>query len=69
MILSDEKYIFKPAAKNKLLLLLGIGAAFAILGLYISMNGGHEHGEHTASLGGHGEHGGGHEEHHGSPLW
>lgn len=70
MILADEQYIFKPATKNKLLILLGIGVVFTILGLIISMSGGH-HAEHTASLAAGHEHGGGHEggDHHGSPVW
>ncbi len=49
---SDERYIFKPETRSKLLMLLGAGILLFAIGVYMAMSGGQEeHGaaEHAAS--------------------
>lgn len=78
--MADEQYIFKPEAKRKLFMLLGVGILLFVIGVFMAMNsGGHEEGGHGALEAGknlvastevvaaaeEGEAG----EHHGSPVW
>ena len=49
---SDERYLFKPETRSKLLMLLGVGVLLFVIGVYMAMSAGHEeHGvtEHAAA--------------------
>jgi hypothetical protein len=54
--IADEQYVFRTETRNKLFILLGVGIAVFILGLFLAMNdGGHGSGGHETPA--HGEHG------------
>jgi hypothetical protein len=57
VVVTEERYIFKPAARQKLFILLGVGAVLFMLGLILAMTGA-----------GHHEEGGGHAAVQGSEL-
>ena len=79
-VVSEEQYIFKPATRSKLFMLLGAGILLFAIGVYMAMSGGNEeHGatEHAAAISknlvastetvvAEGSEG---TEHHGSPPW
>jgi hypothetical protein len=44
LTVSDEQYIFRPETRNKLFYLLGAGIILFVLGLFMAMRGGNEHG-------------------------
>jgi len=60
---ADEQYVFKPKTKSKFFILLGVGIASLLLGLFLNMNGpaSHEGGHHEAVT----ENATGTQEHHG----
>jgi hypothetical protein len=81
-MIADEKYIFKPATKQKLFILIAVGLVLFALGVYMAMQGGHHEAaekhasaEVTKSLlartevAQHSEAHGAAEAHHGSPIW
>lgn len=41
----DERYLFKPATRRSIYILMGVGLALFILGLILAMSGGHGHHE------------------------
>jgi hypothetical protein len=43
-MIADEKYIFKPATKQKLFILIGIGLLLFAVGVFMAKNGGHHEG-------------------------
>src|SRR5687767_8988107 len=42
-----EHYVFRPATRTKLFILLGAGVLLLALGLILAMSGGHEEGGHA----------------------
>lgn len=77
-MVADEQYVLKPATKQKLFILLGVGILLFVIGVFMAMNSGHGHEadahasteiskEHAPSA----EHAAAPaaEEHHGSPVW
>src|SRR5688572_22381323 len=45
VVVTEEHYVFKPATRQKLFILLAVGAALFILGLVLAMSGGGHHEE------------------------
>jgi hypothetical protein len=43
-MIADEKYIFKPATKQKLFILIGVGLLLFAVGVFMAKNGGHHEG-------------------------
>ena len=43
-MIADEKYIFKPATKQKLFILIGVGLLLFVIGVFMAMNSGHHEG-------------------------
>jgi hypothetical protein len=43
-MIADEKYIFKPATKHKLFILIGVGLLLFAVGVFMAKNGGHHEG-------------------------
>lgn len=76
---SDERYIFKPETRSKLLILLAVGIVLLGIGTWMAMSGGEEHGgghaattvtkDMVASLDAPATEAAAGEEHHGSPAW
>ena len=40
-MIADEKYIFKPATKQKLFILIGVGLLLFAVGVFMAKNGWH----------------------------
>ncbi len=49
-VIADEQYVFRPETRNKFFILLAVGIGLLILGLFLSMRGGH----HEEGAGHHG---------------
>jgi hypothetical protein len=50
-MIADEKYIFKPATKQKLYILIAVGLFLFVLGVFLAQRSGHhEGGEKHASI-------------------
>ena len=43
-MIADEKYIFKPATKQKLFILIGVGLLLFVVGVFMAKNGAHHEG-------------------------
>jgi hypothetical protein len=43
-MIADEKYIFKPATKQKLFILIGVGLLLFVVGIFMAKNGAHHEG-------------------------
>lgn len=50
-MVADEQYVFKPAAKQKLFILLGAGILLFVIGIFMAMNSGHHEEKEEASAG------------------
>jgi hypothetical protein len=47
-VVADEQYVFRPETRNKLFILLGVGALLFVIGLFMAIKGGGHHDEHAA---------------------